>query len=91
VGHEGNIVGKYFGGDADVFAVMGPVGCDGLPGAYANDIVGRGCWAVTGKPVIIGDTYMSVQAGFECTNFNFRVDGTCSPVPSQGGLPGPVE
>ena len=53
-------MGKYFGGDADVFAAMGPVGCDGLPGAYANDIVGKGCWAVTGKPVIIGDTFMSV-------------------------------
>jgi len=34
------------------------------------------CWKIKGKAVIIGDTTMSVQAGFEMINFNFHIDGT---------------
>ena len=69
-------MGKYFSDTEVSDGTLGPLGCMGLPGLYANDIVGQGCWAVTGAPVIINDTYMSVMAGFEMINFNFRVDGT---------------
>jgi hypothetical protein len=82
-------MGKYFADTEIGDGALGPVGCTGLPGAYANDIVGEGCWAVTGQPIIIGDTFFSIQAGFECTNFNFRIDGTQPAVPFQGNLPGP--
>jgi hypothetical protein len=81
-------MGKYASGDGSAFAALGPIGCDRLPGMYANDIVGKGCWAVTGKTIPIGSSYASIQAGFELINFNFRVDGTAGAVPSQISLPG---
>ena len=56
-------MGKYFSDTEVSDGTLGPLGCMGLPGLYANDIVGQGCWAVTGAPVIINDTYMSVMAG----------------------------
>ena len=48
-----------------------------------------GCWAITGQAIIIGDTAFSVMAGFECCNFNFRVDSTQAAVPTYLALKGP--
>lgn len=84
-------MGKYLGSNEIASATIGPLGCAGLPGMYANDVVGKGCWAVSGEKVPIGDTYASIHAGFEIINFNFRVDGTSPSVPTQNSLPGSFE
>lgn len=83
-------MGKYFSGRRDAAGSKGGRGCGGLPGGYINDVIGKGCWAVVGQTIIIGGSTMSIQAGFECCNFNFRTDTTSSPVPIRASLPGPV-
>jgi hypothetical protein len=80
-------MGKYFGGKASASAPKGPLGCGGLSSGHVNDVIGQGCWKVSGQTVIISDTYMSIQAGFECCNYNFRTDTTTSPVPNRLSLP----
>lgn len=82
-------MGKYFSGSGSAGAPKGGPGCGDQSSGHVNDIIGKGCWKVSGQPVIIGDTYMSVHAGFECCNFNFRTDTTSSPVPMLAALPGP--
>jgi hypothetical protein len=88
-------MGKYLSGADTASGTIMSRGCGGLSGygglpGYVNDTIGLGCWAVHGAPIIIGGSYMSVQAGFECCNFNFRVEGTQSPVPSKLYLRGVV-
>jgi hypothetical protein len=46
------------------------------------------CWRVTGKPIIIGDSAMSVMQGFEMFNFNVRAMGTSPAVPTQLDIEG---
>jgi hypothetical protein len=81
-------MGKYWspGGSADA-PIQSP-GCKDLPGGYVNDTVGKGCWAITGQTVIIGDKADSVMKGMECCNWNFRVDGTQPCCPNKYFLPG---
>jgi hypothetical protein len=47
------------------------------------------CWMIAAPPVIIDDTYMSIQQGFERVNYNFHVNGTQSPTPTVKSLQGP--
>ena len=83
-------MGKYFSGKGSASAPIGGRGCGNLSSGHINDVIGQGCWKVSGEKVIISDSWMSIQAGFECCNFNFRVDGTSSPVPLIASLPGPT-
>lgn len=84
-------MGRYFSvSPDDTFGPIGPRGCAGLPGGYVNDVIAQMCWAVTGQTIEIGDTAFSNQQGYECCNFNFRVDGSCCPAPFQGSLAGPI-
>jgi hypothetical protein len=83
-------MGKYYSGADSADEPKGPRGCGGLDGAYVNDVIGEGCWAITGYPVTIGDTMDCIQSGFEICNFNFRVDATMNPVATVKSLEGPV-
>jgi hypothetical protein len=49
-----------------------------------------GCWLVSGKKILIGDTQYSVMGGFEMTNFNFHVCGTQKCCVDSYQLPGAV-
>jgi hypothetical protein len=84
------MAGSYINGEEDAVAPLMSRGCLGSPGGYINDLIGKGCWGVTGAPIIIGDTSMSVQYGFEMCNFNFRVFTTFPAVANQTDLSGPI-
>ncbi len=82
-------MGRYWspprtGPEAPLF----PRGCRDLPGGYVNDVVGMGCWAITGQTITIGDTADSVMKGMECCNWNFRVESTQPCCPDKFYLPG---
>jgi hypothetical protein len=83
-------MGKYMSGGEKIGAPLGNRGCGNLQGAYVNDEIGKGCWAITGYKIPMGDRYASIQAAAEICNFNFRAEGTCSPVPAQVALEGPI-
>ena len=83
-------MGKYFTGRGAAAAPIGSRGCGNLSSGHINDVIGMGCWKTSGEKVIIAATWMSIHAGFEVCNFNFRVDGTKSPVPMLASLPGPA-
>ena len=83
-------MGKYFSGSGSASAPKGGRGCGDLQSGHINDVIGMGCWKTSGEKVIIADIWMSIHAGFEVCNFNFRVDGTKSPVPMFASLPGPA-
>ncbi len=80
---------KYYQNEKEgpVGTIMSP-GCKDLPGGYANDIIGQGCWAITGQAIIIGDTGDSVHQAADCCNFNFRAEGEQPCVPNVYFLPG---
>ena len=48
------------------------------------------CWQATGVKVDIGDTFMSIQSGFEMVNFNFHTNGSSPAVPSLSALTAPA-
>jgi hypothetical protein len=82
-------MGKYYGGSGSAAAPINGPGCGDLTSGHINDIVGKACWLVTGRAIIIGGRAFSVQAGFEMCNLNFKVDSTSPPVPTLANLPGP--
>jgi hypothetical protein len=57
-------------------------------GGYAWDSDAEACWMIFGKVIKIEDIQHSVMEGFEICNFNFHVNGTKPPVPTQLDLPG---
>ena len=66
-------------------------GCGDLEdGAYANDTIGKGCWAIVGTKIIIEDTSRSYMGGFEEINAMFKVDATQNPLPCCANLNAPV-
>ena len=79
-------MGKYFSGAEFASAPIGPRGCKDLPGGYVNDVIYGMCWAVSGQTIKIGPTEFTIMQGFECTNFNFRVEGTQPPAPNKASL-----
>ena len=83
------MAGKYFSGPEFAGAPKGALGCGGSPRGYVSDDAAGWCWAVTGRTIIIGDLAFSYMAGFECCNFNFRVDSTQRAVPNMLALTSP--
>ena len=76
-------MGKYFSVTGKAAAPIMSRGCGNLEdGAYANDTIGEGCWALHGSPIIIGSSFASYQAGFEKINSLFKVDSTQNPLPT---------
>ena len=74
---------KYYDASGDsVYGIIGSRGCAGAgEGAYVNDTLGSGCWAMHGVAIIIGDTIESYMAGFEKINWMYRAEATQPALP----------
>jgi hypothetical protein len=71
--------------EAAVLANGGALAFDSWSFALHPDLA---CWRVTGDPIIIGSSAMSVMQGFEKFNFNIRRNATTSAVPTYLDLEG---
>lgn len=80
----------YFNAPGFVEAPIGGPGCLGGGAGYINDIAAAACWSVHAAPVIIGDNWMSVHAGFSFVNMLYRSFAEQPAVATLTGLEGPV-
>ena len=81
------------GGGMAEFTVGAPCGAAGgamydIPSHDPNKFpTGAHCFLIAAPPVIIGDTYMSMEQGFKHVNFIFRVNGYQPACPNCIALP----
>lgn len=80
----------YFNSPGSEYGPIGGPGCLGGGAGYINDDAAAACWAVHAAPVIIGDTWMSVHAGFSFVNMLYRSFGEQPSVATLAGLEGPI-
>lgn len=60
-------------------------------GLFTWDSSEKMCYPVFGKTIPIWPSIASIMEGFMLVNFNFRTNGSQPPIPTPGGLPGPVK
>lgn len=71
-------------------ADIGGTGCLGAGSGFINDDCAAACWSVHAAPVIINDTWMSVDAGFQFINMLYRSFGNQPSVSCKLDLEGPI-
>ena len=84
------------GGIGSVFLVGAPCGSAG--GAAFDPVStdwqglphGAHCWLITAPPVVIDDTYMSIEEGFRQMDTDYHAQGYQPPVPDVSAVEGPI-